>query len=53
MPRECAPDDVRVGGASVVVPETGKASYMAKGGSLSGLLGRLTDHNKVKTFDNQ
>jgi hypothetical protein len=26
---------------------------MAKGGSLSGLLGRLTDHNEVKTFDNQ
>ena len=33
--------------------EVGKANHMAKGGSLNGLLGSLTDHSEVKTFDNQ
>src|SRR5690606_20418941 len=30
-----------------------KTSHMAKAGSLSGLFGRLIDHNEAKTFDNQ
>jgi hypothetical protein len=52
MPRECVPDAVQVDGALVVVGGR-EAGHMAKGGSLSGLLGGLTDRNEVKTFDNR
>jgi hypothetical protein len=52
MIRECDPDDMHTGGALVVV-RGGETRYMAKGSSLSELLGRISDCREVKTFDNQ
>ena len=52
MIRECDPDDMHTGGAPVVV-RGGETCYMAKGSSLSELLGRISDSREVKTFGNQ
>jgi len=52
MIRECDPDDMRTGGALVVV-RGGETCYMAKGSSLSELLGKISDCREVKTFGNQ